>query len=93
MQKLFLLFAAVIVIALPAVASADTITFQAPATAPNVGSGGSRQFDLDHHSAYTWKIGGVNLQELRIDYLGMNALHGEASLPPKEPPYEASVPA
>ena len=61
MQKLFLLFAAVIVIALPAVASADTITFQAPATAPNVGSGGSRQFDLDHHSAYTWKIGGVNL--------------------------------
>jgi hypothetical protein len=60
-QKLFLLFAAVIVIALPAVASADTITFQAPATAPNVGSGGSRQFDLDHHSAYTWKIGGVNL--------------------------------
>jgi len=60
-QKLFLLFAAVIVIALPAVASADTITFQAPITAPNSGSGGSRQFDLDHHSAYTWKIGGVNL--------------------------------
>ena len=61
MQKLFLLFAAVIVIALPAVASADTITFQAPATAPNVGSGGSRQFDLDHYKAYTWKVGGVNL--------------------------------
>lgn len=61
MRKLFLLFAAVIVTALPAVASADTITFQAPATAPNAGSGGSRQFDLDHHSAYTWKIGGVNL--------------------------------
>ena len=34
------------------------------------------------------KIGGVELQELRIDYIGMNALHGEASLPLKEPPYE-----
>lgn len=61
MRKLFLLFAAVVVIALPAVASADTITFQAPITAPNQGSGGPRQVDLDHHSAYTWKIGGVNL--------------------------------
>jgi hypothetical protein len=60
-RKLFLLFAAVVVIALPAVASADTITFQAPITAPNQGSGGPRQVDLDHHSAYTWKIGGVNL--------------------------------
>lgn len=61
MRKLFLLFAAVAVIALPAVASADTITFQAPITAPNQGNGGPRQVDLDHHSAYTWKIGGVNL--------------------------------
>ena len=34
------------------------------------------------------KIGGVNLQELRVDYLGLNALHGDASLPLKEPPYE-----
>ena len=34
------------------------------------------------------RINGVNLQELRIDYLGINALHGDASLPPKEPPYE-----
>jgi PEP-CTERM motif-containing protein len=60
-RKLFLMFAAVVVIALPAIASADTITFQAPITAPNQGSGGPRQFDLDHHKAYTWKIGGVNL--------------------------------
>lgn len=60
-RKLFLMFAAVVVIALPAVASADTITFQAPITAPNQGSGGPRQVDLDHHRAYTWKIGGVNL--------------------------------
>ena len=37
------------------------------------------------------RIGGVNLQELRIDYVGMNALHGEASLPPPEPPYEVCL--
>jgi len=60
-RKLFLLFAAVILIGLPTVASADTITFQAPTTAPNQGSGGPNQFDLDHHMAYTWRIGGVNL--------------------------------
>jgi PEP-CTERM motif-containing protein len=60
-RRLFLFLAAVTVIALPAVASADTITFQAPITAPNQGSGGPRQVDLDHHKAYTWKIGGVNL--------------------------------
>src|ERR1700730_5776273 len=59
--KLFLMFAAVILIGLPTVASADTVTFQAPITAPNAGNGGPKQFDLDHHSAYTWRIGGVNL--------------------------------
>jgi hypothetical protein len=59
--KLFLMFAAVILIGLPTVASADTVTFQAPITAPNAGNGGPRQFDLDHHDAYTWRIGGVNL--------------------------------
>lgn len=61
MQKLFLLLAAVILISLPTVASADVITFQAPVTAPNQGSGGPNQFNLDHHMAYTWHIGGVNL--------------------------------
>jgi hypothetical protein len=60
-RRLFLLLAIVVVIALPAVASADTITFQAPPTAPNQGSGGARQVDLDHHSAYTWRIDGANL--------------------------------
>jgi hypothetical protein len=59
--KLFLMFAAVILIGLPTVASADTVTFQAPITAPNAGNGGPRQFNLDHHDAYTWRIGGVNL--------------------------------
>ena len=37
------------------------------------------------------KIGKVNLQELRIDYLGINALHGDASIRPKETPYEVCV--
>lgn len=60
-RKLLLLMAALVVIALPAVASADTITFQAPATGANQGLGGSRQFELDHHDAYTWRIDGVNL--------------------------------
>ena len=61
MRKLFLLLAAAVVIALPAVASADTITFTAPATGANQGSGGPNQFNLDHHDAYTWRIDGVNL--------------------------------
>jgi len=65
-RKLILMFAAVILIGLPTVASADTITFQAPITAPNAGSGGARQFDLDHHSAYTWRIGGVDLSNRTI---------------------------
>ncbi len=62
MRKLFLIFAALIVIALPAIASADTITFNAPATGANQGSGGANQFNLDHHEAYTWRIDGVNLK-------------------------------
>lgn len=61
MRKLILLFAMVILIGLPTVAAADTITFQAPATGANQGLGGAKQFDLDHHSAYTWRIGGVDL--------------------------------
>ena len=61
MRKLILVFATALLFALPATVSADVITIQAPATAPNQGGGGPRQFDLDHHSAYTWRIGGVNL--------------------------------
>jgi hypothetical protein len=51
----------VIVIALPAIASADTVTFQAPATGANQGAGGAGQFNLDHYYAYTWRMGGVDL--------------------------------
>lgn len=40
-------------------ASADTVTFQAPATAAT--SSSPNQFNLDHHDAYTWRIGGVDL--------------------------------
>jgi len=53
------LFAAVILLALPTVASADTVTFQAPATGAT--SSSPNQFNLDHHDAYTWRIGGVDL--------------------------------
>jgi len=60
-KKLLLSFAALIVLGLPGAALADTITFQAPSTAPNQGNGGPNQFDLDHHSAYTWQMGGVNI--------------------------------
>lgn len=62
MRKLILLLAAVFLLGLPVVASADTVTFQAPATGANQGLGGSRQFDLDHHKAYAWRIGGVDLR-------------------------------
>lgn len=56
MKKFLLLLASIFVLALPMAASADTITFNAPATAPNDGSGGPNNFDLDHQRAYTWSI-------------------------------------
>lgn len=59
MRQLFLILAAAIVFALPVTAAADVITINAPATAPT--STSPRQFDLDHHSAYTWRIDNVNL--------------------------------
>jgi hypothetical protein len=58
-RKLFLLFGGAILLALPAVASADVVTFQAPATGAT--SSSPNQFNLDHHDAYTWRIGGVDL--------------------------------
>ena len=59
MKKVVLLFAAAIVLALPAIASAEVVTFQAPTTAGT--SSNPNQFDLDHHRAYAWRINGVNL--------------------------------
>jgi acyclic terpene utilization AtuA family protein len=37
------------------------------------------------------KIGGVKLEELRVDYVGINSLHGDASLPMRDPPYEVRL--
>src|SRR5260370_19606177 len=54
-QKLYLLLAALILMGLPTVASADVITFQAPATGANQGSGGAKQFDFDSQNAFTWR--------------------------------------
>ena len=61
MKKTLLLLAAVVFLGAPITALADTITFRAPTTAANQGNGGPNQFDLDHHSAYTWRIDNVNL--------------------------------
>ena len=37
------------------------------------------------------KIGGVKLEELRVDYIGLNSLHGDASLPARARPYEVRL--
>jgi hypothetical protein len=69
-MKRFLIAMTLALFSLPATALADTITFVAPTTAPNSNNstdnrnetdyeGGSNQFDLDHHRAYTWQIGNV----------------------------------
>jgi hypothetical protein len=60
-KRIILSFVALVALGLPATALADTLTFQAPATAANQGNGGAKQFDLDHHQAYTWRIDNVNL--------------------------------
>jgi hypothetical protein len=60
-KRILLLLAPIVLVGLPMTAFADTVTFQAPITAANQGNGGPKQFDLDHHSAYTWRIDGVNL--------------------------------
>jgi hypothetical protein len=60
-KKLLLSLAGLVLLSLPATTLADTLTFQAPATAANEGEGGARQFDLDHHRAYAWRIDNVNL--------------------------------
>src|SRR6267142_497679 len=61
MKKTLLALVALVVLGIPATASADTFTFTAPATGANQGSGGPNQFNLDHHEAYTWQIQNVNL--------------------------------
>jgi acyclic terpene utilization AtuA family protein len=36
-------------------------------------------------------IAQINLEELRVDYIGLNSLHADASLPPLQPPYEVRL--
>ena len=60
-KKTLLSLVALVVLGIPATASANTFTFNAPATGANQGSGGPNQFNLDHHEAYTWRIDNVNL--------------------------------
>ena len=61
MKRILVSLAALLILGLPTIASADVLTFSATPTAPNAGSGGPGQVDLDHHSAYTWRIDNVNL--------------------------------
>jgi hypothetical protein len=58
-KRLLVSLAALLVLALPSVALADTFTFQAPpSTGEATGPGsGPNQVDLDHHRAYSWRIG------------------------------------
>jgi hypothetical protein len=37
------------------------------------------------------KIGGVELQEFRVDYIGLNSLHGDASPPMRDEPWEVRI--
>lgn len=59
MKRIALSFAALVILGLPVSALADTITFQAPGTGATQSN--PKQVDLDHHSAYTWRIDNVNL--------------------------------
>lgn len=70
MKRFLFALATLAFLSFPAAALADTITFYSPTTAGNSNNstdnlnesdyqGGSNQFDLDHHRAYTWQIGNV----------------------------------
>ena len=70
MKKTLLITTAFVLLAFPASALADTVTFTSSTTAANTDgstdnlnetdyAGGSHQFDLDHHRAYTWQINNI----------------------------------
>jgi hypothetical protein len=70
MRRTLVLLAALALLTIPSAAYADTFTFSPSATAPNGNNstdntnesdyaGGSNQFDLDHHRAYTWRVSNV----------------------------------
>ena len=69
-MKNLLMLAALSLVILPSAALAGTITFNSPTTDSNGNTstrnpnntnyeGGTAQFGLDHHNAYTWQFGGV----------------------------------
>ncbi len=69
-RKSLIVAAAFVVFAFQASALADTVTFKSPTTAGNTNgatdntnetdyAGGPKQFDLDHHRAYTWQINNI----------------------------------
>jgi hypothetical protein len=45
----------------------------------------------EHVTRERLKMSGIQLDELRVDYIGLNSLHGDASRLPKEPPYEVRL--
>ncbi len=70
MKRFLLALTTLAFLSLPATVLADTLTFTSPPTASNFNNstnnraqsdyqGGSNQFDLDHHNAYTWQFGNV----------------------------------
>ena len=61
MKCTLLLIGAVVLVGASATAFAGTFTFQHSTTAPNQGSGGALQSDLNYHSAFSWRSYGVNL--------------------------------
>lgn len=74
MKRTIFALATLALFSLPATTLADTITFYSPTTAGNLNNGtdnlnesdyqgGSNQFDLDHHRAYTWRIGSVGIPQ------------------------------
>lgn len=69
-----MMLAAAALFTVPSTAIADTLIFNSPATAPNSNAsngasnpsssnyqGGTNQFDLDHHRAYTWQISNISI--------------------------------
>ena len=70
MKHPLILAVTVVLLALPAAIKAETVTFKTPTTAANTNGatdnlnegdyqGGPKQFDLDHHRAYTWQINNI----------------------------------
>lgn len=64
-KTLFLMIATFLALCTSAFANTYTIVTTAPGSNTNTSStgynGGTNQFDLDHHRAYTWQLGGLSV--------------------------------